>query len=169
MQVTYGSLCYIPAEAKDISSSLCAQTSSEANPASCLVGTEGPFQGGKAWSGRDAENSPHLLPRTRMSMSYTPRPFCACMAVVGSFIFLLHLLLAHTFHSLRGAKRLLRKGSPSAIIGVSIRNWCNTVKNIVILHSSLIPSFLTNGFIALKYSALGFLNLFKKITTFFNL
>jgi hypothetical protein len=34
-----------PAEANDLSSSLCVQTGSEAHPASCPVGTGGPFPG----------------------------------------------------------------------------------------------------------------------------
>jgi hypothetical protein len=34
-----------PADAKDFSSSLCVQTSSEARPASCTMGAEGPFWG----------------------------------------------------------------------------------------------------------------------------
>jgi hypothetical protein len=37
-----------PAGAKNISSSLCVQTGSEAHPASCTMGTGGPFPGGKA-------------------------------------------------------------------------------------------------------------------------
>jgi hypothetical protein len=32
-----------PAEAKDFSSNLCVQTGSEAHPASCTMGTGGPF------------------------------------------------------------------------------------------------------------------------------
>jgi hypothetical protein len=47
-----------PAEAKDFSSSLCVQTRSEAHPASCTMGTGGPFPGGKARPGRDADHSP---------------------------------------------------------------------------------------------------------------
>jgi hypothetical protein len=47
-----------PAEAKDFSSSLCVQTGSEAHPASCAMGTEGPFPGAKARPGRDADHSP---------------------------------------------------------------------------------------------------------------
>jgi hypothetical protein len=35
------------------------------------MGTGGPFPGGKARPGRDADNSPHLVPRLRMSRSYT--------------------------------------------------------------------------------------------------
>jgi hypothetical protein len=37
-----------PAEAKDFSCSLCVQTGSGAHPASCTMGTEGPFPGGKS-------------------------------------------------------------------------------------------------------------------------
>jgi hypothetical protein len=47
-----------PAGAKDFSSSLCVQTGSRAHPASCPVGTGGPFPGGKARPGRNADHSP---------------------------------------------------------------------------------------------------------------
>jgi hypothetical protein len=47
-----------PAGEEDFSSSLCVQTSSEAHPASCTMGTRGPFPGGKARPGRDADHSP---------------------------------------------------------------------------------------------------------------
>jgi hypothetical protein len=47
-----------PAGANDISSSLCVQTCSGAHPASCTMGTGGPFPGGKARPGRDADHSP---------------------------------------------------------------------------------------------------------------
>jgi hypothetical protein len=47
-----------PAGAKDFSSNLCVQISSEAHPASCTMGTGGPFPGGKARPGRDADHSP---------------------------------------------------------------------------------------------------------------
>jgi hypothetical protein len=40
-----------PAGAKDFSSKLCVQTSSGAHPASCTMGTEGPFPGGKSAAG----------------------------------------------------------------------------------------------------------------------
>jgi hypothetical protein len=46
------------AEAKDFSSSLCVQTGSGAHPASCTMGTGGPFPGGKERPGRDADHSP---------------------------------------------------------------------------------------------------------------
>jgi hypothetical protein len=45
-------------EAEDFSSSLCIQTGSGAHPASCRMGTGGPFPGGRAWPGRDADHSP---------------------------------------------------------------------------------------------------------------
>jgi hypothetical protein len=47
-----------PAGAEDFSSSLCVQTGCGAHPASCTMGTEGPFPGGKARPGRDADHSP---------------------------------------------------------------------------------------------------------------
>jgi hypothetical protein len=40
-----------PAGEKYFSSSLCVQTGSEAHPASCTVGTGGPFPGGKSAAG----------------------------------------------------------------------------------------------------------------------
>jgi hypothetical protein len=47
-----------PAGAKDFSSSLCVQAGSGAHPASCTMGTWGPFPGSKARPGRDADHSP---------------------------------------------------------------------------------------------------------------
>jgi hypothetical protein len=47
-----------PAEAKDISSSLCVQTGWESHPASCTVGTGGPSPEGKAYSRRDTDHLP---------------------------------------------------------------------------------------------------------------
>jgi hypothetical protein len=47
-----------PAEAEDFSSSLCVQTGSVAHPASCTMGTGGPFPGAKARPWRDADHSP---------------------------------------------------------------------------------------------------------------
>jgi hypothetical protein len=46
------------AGAKDFSSILCVQTGSEAHPASCTMGTGGPFPGRKVRPGRDADHSP---------------------------------------------------------------------------------------------------------------
>jgi hypothetical protein len=47
-----------PTGKKDGSSVLCVQTGSGAQPASCPIGTGGPFPGGKARPGRDADHSP---------------------------------------------------------------------------------------------------------------
>jgi hypothetical protein len=44
---------------------------SGAHPVPCPMGTGGPFPGGKARPGRDADHSPHLVPRSRTSRSYT--------------------------------------------------------------------------------------------------
>jgi hypothetical protein len=46
-----------PAGAKDFSSILCVQTGSGAHPASCTMGTGGPFPGDEARPGRDADHS----------------------------------------------------------------------------------------------------------------
>jgi hypothetical protein len=47
-----------PTGAKDFSSILCVQTRSVAHPASCPMGTGGPFSVAKARPGRDADHSP---------------------------------------------------------------------------------------------------------------
>jgi hypothetical protein len=47
-----------PAGAKDFSSSFRVQTGSGAHPASCTMGTGGPFPAGRARSGRDTDHSP---------------------------------------------------------------------------------------------------------------
>jgi hypothetical protein len=48
----------IPGRGKRIfSSNLCVQTGSGAHPASCTMGTEGPFPEGKARPGHDADHS----------------------------------------------------------------------------------------------------------------
>jgi hypothetical protein len=47
-----------PAGAKGFSSSLCVQTGSGAHPASCPMGTGGPFPEGKARPVRDADHLP---------------------------------------------------------------------------------------------------------------
>jgi hypothetical protein len=45
-----------PTEAKDFSSGLCVQTSSESHPAFYPMGTGGPFPRGKARPGRDDDH-----------------------------------------------------------------------------------------------------------------
>jgi hypothetical protein len=47
-----------PAGAKEFSSNLSVHTGSGAHPASCTMGTGGPFPGAKAQPGRDADQSP---------------------------------------------------------------------------------------------------------------
>jgi hypothetical protein len=47
-----------PAGAKNFSSNLCVQIGSVAHPASCTLGTGGPFPRAKALPGRDADHSP---------------------------------------------------------------------------------------------------------------
>jgi hypothetical protein len=46
----------IPGSDKGFFLSLCVQTGSVAHPASCPVGTGGPFRGGKVRPGRDADH-----------------------------------------------------------------------------------------------------------------
>jgi hypothetical protein len=60
--------------AKNLSSSLCAQTGSEVHPVFCPMGTGGPFPGVKAPAGRDADHTPYPVPRSKMSRSYTYSP-----------------------------------------------------------------------------------------------
>jgi hypothetical protein len=46
-----------PAKAKDFSSNLCVQTGSGVHPASCKIGTGGPFSEAKARPERDFDHS----------------------------------------------------------------------------------------------------------------
>jgi hypothetical protein len=59
-----------PAGAKDFSYSLCVQTGSGAHPASCPMGTVGPFSRVKHGRGVTLITHPHLVPKSRTSMSY---------------------------------------------------------------------------------------------------
>jgi hypothetical protein len=63
-----------PAEAEDFSSSLCIQTGSGAHLASCPMGTGVLSPGVKARWGVTLTTHPHLVPRSRMSRSYTSSP-----------------------------------------------------------------------------------------------
>jgi hypothetical protein len=63
-----------PTEAEDFSSSLCVQTGSGAHPASCPMGTGGSFSGVKRGRGVTLTTHPRLVPRLRMSRSYTSSP-----------------------------------------------------------------------------------------------
>jgi hypothetical protein len=69
------------AREKDFSSNLCVQTGSGAHPASCKMGTEGPLPGAEARPGRDADHSPHVVSRSRMSRSYISSPPKRCCGV----------------------------------------------------------------------------------------
>jgi hypothetical protein len=62
------------AEAKDFSSNLCVQTGSGAHPASCKMGTGGPFPGAERGRGVTLTTHPHLVSRSRMSRSYISSP-----------------------------------------------------------------------------------------------
>jgi hypothetical protein len=62
------------AGAKDFSSNVCVQTCSEAHPASCTMNTRGPFPGAKRGRVMTLTTHPHLVPRSRMSRSYTSSP-----------------------------------------------------------------------------------------------
>jgi hypothetical protein len=73
-----------PAEAKDFSCSLCVNIGSGAHLTSCTMGIGGPLPSGKARPERDADHSPHLVPRSRMSRSYTSSPPSASMACRGT-------------------------------------------------------------------------------------
>jgi hypothetical protein len=71
------------------SSNLSVQTGSGAHPASCTMGTGIPFPGRKARPGRDADHSPHLLPKSRMSRSYIfspPSAFVACSGIASVLV-----------------------------------------------------------------------------------
>jgi hypothetical protein len=60
-----------------------------AHPASYPVCTGGPLPGDKARPGRDADYSPLLVPKSRMSSSYTPVRLSACVVVMGQlYIFI---------------------------------------------------------------------------------
>jgi hypothetical protein len=69
---------------KDFFSNLCVQTGSGANPPSSTMGTGGPVPGTKARPGCDADHLPHLVPRSRMSRSYTSSPPSAFLACSGT-------------------------------------------------------------------------------------
>jgi hypothetical protein len=63
-----------PAGAKDFSSNLCDQTGSEAHPASCPMGTGGPFPGAKRGRVVKLTTHLHVVPRSRIGRSYTSSP-----------------------------------------------------------------------------------------------
>jgi hypothetical protein len=76
-----------------IPSSVCVQTSSEAHPASCLMGSDDYFSGGKARPGRELTSHPHVVPRSRLSTSYITSSPWRLLGSAGSLYFTLHLTL----------------------------------------------------------------------------
>jgi hypothetical protein len=82
---TTGRLRFDPRQRrKNIFCSLCVQTGSGAHPASCTMGTGGPFLGVKRGRGVTLTSHPHLVPRSRMSRSYTFSPPSTCVACRGT-------------------------------------------------------------------------------------
>jgi hypothetical protein len=81
----------IPAGAKDFSSNLWVQIGSGSHPASCTVGTGGPFPGVNRCRGVTLTTHPHLVPRSRMSRSYTPLPPISTRACSGT-VFILTII-----------------------------------------------------------------------------
>jgi hypothetical protein len=79
------------------------------SPTSLLSnGYRGPFPGDKARTGRDTDHSPHLVPRSWMSRSYTPLPLRLQMCVDG-LIYLFFSQLMGQLHLLFAAANMLHK------------------------------------------------------------
>jgi hypothetical protein len=78
-----------PAGKKNFFSNLCVQTGSGAHPASCTMGTGGPFPGAKRGRGVTLTTHHHLVPRSRMSKICTSSPPNATMACSGTALLLL--------------------------------------------------------------------------------
>jgi hypothetical protein len=87
-----------PAEAAYFSSVL---TGSGSHPAFYPVGSGASLPGGKARPGYNAEHLLHLVPRSRMSRSYTSSPPDASMACSGTALLLFLLLNFRTLYSRR--------------------------------------------------------------------
>jgi hypothetical protein len=60
-----------PAEPKNFPSRFCVQINYETHRSSCPIDTRGPFTGIKRGRGVTLTTNPHLVPRSRMSKSYT--------------------------------------------------------------------------------------------------
>jgi hypothetical protein len=85
-----------PAGAKDFSSSPCIQTVSVAHPASCTMGTGGPFPGAKRGRGVTLTTHPYLMQRSGMSRGYTSSP--PKRLHVTGLIYLLYYHKRNTFY-----------------------------------------------------------------------
>jgi hypothetical protein len=68
----------------------CVQISPEAHPASYPMGSRGSFPGSNAQAGRDADHSPHLVPRPKMSKTCFPLPLSPCMAISGTVLLFIY-------------------------------------------------------------------------------
>jgi hypothetical protein len=68
-----------PAEAKYFFSSFCVQTCYVVHPPSYPMGIGGTFPRGKARPRHDIDHSPHVVPRSIMSRSYTSSPLDTCI------------------------------------------------------------------------------------------
>jgi hypothetical protein len=73
-----------PAEAKEFSSNFCVQTGSGAHPASCTIGTGVLSPGLKSGRGVTLTTHSHLVPRSRMSRSYTSSPPSVSVSLSGT-------------------------------------------------------------------------------------
>jgi hypothetical protein len=81
-----------PTGAEDFSSSPCVQTGSGTHPASYPVGTVGPFPGGKARPGRDANHSPPSSAEVKYEKElYLLSPHAPPWRVAGQLYFFTNL------------------------------------------------------------------------------
>jgi hypothetical protein len=71
------------------------QTGSGAHPASCTMGTGGPFSGGKARSGRDADHSPpssaEVVNEKELYLLSPPSASMACNGTALLFFYFLQI------------------------------------------------------------------------------
>jgi hypothetical protein len=80
------------------SCNLCVQSGSEAHPVSCAMGTGGPFPGAKRGRGVTLTTHPHLVPRSRISRSYSSSPPPnTTMACSGTALLFFALSSSNTF------------------------------------------------------------------------
>jgi hypothetical protein len=107
---------------KDFSSNLCVRTGSEAHPASCPMATGGPFSGGKARLGSDADHSPHLVPTSLMSRSYTSSPPAPPHVCCGTAFTFLESICLHSMFNVQ-RKDSYRQRMSHCCSSVSERNF----------------------------------------------
>jgi hypothetical protein len=85
---------------ENFSCSLCVQTGSGAQPASCLIGTWGLSPGVKRGQGVTLTTHPILAPRSWMCRSYISSPPCAFKDVLWDcFIFFFFTINSTDYHS----------------------------------------------------------------------